>query len=76
MKRFLSILILLAVLGCGRETPEQHAEFWEGMFVQAAEDVGTARTLEEYEDACDRMLNAGNQVIEAQDIVDNRLSRP
>lgn len=75
MKRFLAILMLLAVLGCGEPTPltsEEYLEFWEDTFVQAAEDVGTARTSEEYTDACNRMLNAGNQVIEAQRCYDNR----
>ena len=66
MKRFLTILMLLVVLGCGKRTPEQRIEFWEGMFVQAAEDTETARTLEEYTDACYRMEKYGNYVIKTR----------
>ncbi len=55
MKKFLAMLMLLIVMGCGESTPEQKLDFWQQMYMKAARDVNTAQTPGARREARNRM---------------------
>lgn len=67
MKRFLAILMLLVVFGCGKHTPEQRVKFWQDMYMQAARDANTAKTPEAAREARYRMERYEHEMNKAYD---------